>query len=75
MAEPRAARAWWVNQGTWYHLERAGGYLYAGQNKNTGPLVHHTDVLRLTPGDVVLHYVKMKIEVAQKKWTRFMRLG
>jgi hypothetical protein len=54
--------AWWVNQGTTFDQDRQGGYVWAPiQTKAGHPVAHHTNVNRLAPGDVVIHYVKGQI--------------
>lgn len=55
------AQTWWVNQGNFYQQECSGGYLWASQHEDNPPLSHHTDVLRLNPGDIVIHYVNKTI--------------
>jgi len=48
---------WWVNQGTTFAIERAGGYLWAPKHgKNNVVFQHWSDMTKLHPGDVVLHY-------------------
>jgi hypothetical protein len=57
-----APRVWWVNQGGTHAHERAGGYLWApAKNKAGHALEHHTNVMRLRPGDVVVHYANGEI--------------
>jgi hypothetical protein len=47
---------WWINQGRAYDWESAGGYVYAGKFTSDGRIVqHHSDLLKLAPGDVILH--------------------
>jgi len=48
---------WWVNQGGSYRAERDGGYLWAPQQTKGGyPVAHHTDVSKLRPGQLLIHY-------------------
>ncbi len=48
---------WWVNQGTTFAIERAGGYLWAPKHgKNNVVFQHWSDMTKLQPEDVVLHY-------------------
>jgi hypothetical protein len=57
--EPGELRAWWVNQGTTFDAEHAGGYVWAPQRGEGGRTVaHHQNVAQLRPGDLVLHYAK-----------------
>lgn len=49
---------WWVNQGTTYEFEKAGGYVWAPAQTAGGSTVqHHANVARLSNGDVLFHYV------------------
>jgi hypothetical protein len=46
-----SVRFWWVNQPRSFALEKAGGYVFADN-----PLLkHHTNVLELARGDIILH--------------------
>jgi hypothetical protein len=48
---------WWVNQGATYAAESAGGYLWAPSQTQAGySVLHHTNVARLMPGNVIVHY-------------------
>jgi hypothetical protein len=48
---------WWVNQGQSYSRDLKGGYLWAPKrNKDGHTFVHWTNLTRLRPGDVVIHY-------------------
>ena len=50
---------WWVNQGTTFDQERAGGYVWAPQRGEGGRVfAHHAAVARLRAGDIVFHYAK-----------------
>lgn len=51
-APPPTRSYWWVNQGRTFTFESQGGYVWAPR---TG-FAHHTNVERLSPGDVLLHY-------------------
>jgi MoxR-like ATPase len=58
-AQPRALRAWWVNQGRTFDPERSGGYVWAPQRGEAGRIIaHHKSVAELQAGDIVLHYAK-----------------
>lgn len=65
--EPDAAPApgghvWWVNQGSTYSAEHAGGYVWAPVNTKAGwPVAHHTAVSMMQPGEVVIHYANSHI--------------
>lgn len=53
----RDYRVWWVNQGKTFELEKAGSYLWAPkQGKNGVVFQHWTEMAKVRPGDVVLHY-------------------
>lgn len=55
-------RCWWVNQGTTYQQERDGGYLWAPKTGKGGyAFAHWTNMSKLRPGDVVLHYANGSI--------------
>lgn len=66
--DPKVAVAvWWVNQGHTYNEERQGGYVWAPQKTKAGfPVAHHTNVSRLAPNDVVVHYSKGKIQAVSR---------
>jgi len=50
---------WWVNQGTTYKSEKAGGYLWAPkQNRQGGTFQHWSDLQKAAPGDLVFSYAK-----------------
>jgi hypothetical protein len=50
-------QVWWVNQGTTFAIEKAGGYLWAPKHgKNNVVFQHWSDMTKIQPGDVVLHY-------------------
>jgi hypothetical protein len=51
------SQVWWVNQGQTYQQEHAGSFLWAPKVGKTGStLVHHANVMRLRPGDLVINY-------------------
>jgi len=51
------SRLWWVNQGSTFRQERAGGYVWAPKVTKRGtPVGHHTAVNELRTGDLILHY-------------------
>jgi EVE domain-containing protein len=53
---------WWVNQGSTYKYERAGAYLWAPRTgKSNVAFGHWTNVFKVHPGDVVLHYANSEI--------------
>jgi MoxR-like ATPase len=53
------SRMWWVNQGTTFDAEHAGGYVWAPQVGEGGRLVaHHRNVALLRPGDLIFHYAR-----------------
>ena len=46
-----------------YTKERDGSYLWAPQQDKAGrSLEHHTNVMKVRPGDVVVHYAKSQIQ-------------
>ncbi len=65
---------WWVNQGASFAVEKAGGYLWAPKHGRNGATYEHwTNLTKLQPGDVVLHYangvlraVSQVVEAAQE---------
>ncbi|MCW1824934.1 MULTISPECIES: McrB family protein [Mycolicibacterium] len=53
----RKVSVWWVNQGTSYKEQRAGGFLWAPMLNKVGRPERHWDSMdELREGDVVLHY-------------------
>ncbi|NKS79707.1 AAA domain-containing protein [Rhodococcus hoagii] len=53
---------WWVNQGSNYHAERDGGYVWAGQRAKNGKKVPSwSNVMKLKEGQLVLHYANQRI--------------
>jgi hypothetical protein len=47
---------WWINQGRACDWESAGGFVYAGKYTSNGSVVqHHSDLLKLVPGNGTLH--------------------
>ncbi|MER7273443.1 AAA family ATPase [Dactylosporangium sp. NPDC000244] len=53
---------WWVNQSKTYKAERDGGFVWAPQTmKNGQPSVFHTNVMKLTVGQRVIHYANRRI--------------
>lgn len=53
---------WWVNQGATYAQERDGGYLWAPKLSKAGrPFSYWSNLTRLEPGDVVIHYANTAI--------------
>lgn len=64
---PLGRRYWWVNQGATYRQERDGGYLWAPKEAKGGrSLAHHTDLLRVRTGDVILHYANGALRAASE---------
>jgi hypothetical protein len=62
MANGRPRSYWWVNQGSTYKQERAGSYLWAPRaGKSNVAFAHRTNVSKLQPGDVILHYANNNI--------------
>jgi hypothetical protein len=62
-----AGGVWWVNQGSTYAAERAGGYVWAPQRaKNGAVFAHHANVARLKKGDIVLHYANGTIRAISR---------
>src|SRR5229473_5162046 len=50
-------QVWWVNQGKTFAIEHAGGYLWAPRHgENNVVFQHWSDITKLQPEDVVLHY-------------------
>jgi hypothetical protein len=50
---------WWINQGRVYDWESAERYVYAGEFTSNGRIVqHHSDLLKLAPGDGTLHVAR-----------------
>ncbi len=47
---------WWVNQGKAFEQEFAAGMVFAGSGGRQ--VMHHRNVARMRPGDVVLHYYR-----------------
>ncbi|MGY4772905.1 McrB family protein (plasmid) [Kribbella sp. CWNU-51] len=59
----RLIHTWWVNQGSNYSQERAGGFVWAPIKTQAGySVAHHTNVSRLRPGHVVIHYANSAIQ-------------
>jgi hypothetical protein len=55
--QTEVSNVWWVNEGTTYRQQKAGGYLWAPTtNKQGTALAHHRNVMRLKVGDLVLRY-------------------
>lgn len=55
-------RVWWVNQGSTFGQESAGGFLWAPVATKAGrPATHHTDLRKAQPGDVVIAYANTAI--------------
>jgi hypothetical protein len=55
--QTETSNVWWVNEGTTYRQQKAGGYLWApSANKQGTALAHHRNVMRLKVGDSVLRY-------------------
>ena len=61
----KAARFFWVNQGTSFEEEREKGLLRAGSPGSEGPF-HHSNVGELEPEDVVFHHVRGQIVAVSK---------
>jgi hypothetical protein len=52
-----APRVWWVNQGQFYREQRNGEFIWAPKTDRGGATREtYTNVSRMRPGDVVLHY-------------------
>jgi MoxR-like ATPase len=52
-----AVRYWWVNQGTSFRQESAGGFVWAPKRSKSGAaLAPYANVARLRLGDAILHY-------------------
>lgn len=51
---------WWVNQGSTYEEESAGGYVWASKETDR-TIQHHENVARLRPGDRIVHYAGQAI--------------
>jgi hypothetical protein len=48
---------WWVNQGETFEIEKSGGYLWAPKHGKSNVMFQHwSDMAKLQPADVVLHY-------------------
>lgn len=48
---------WWVNQGSTFKAEQAGGYVWAPQTTKSGrPAAHHVAVTKLRVGQRIVHY-------------------
>jgi MoxR-like ATPase len=62
-AMTRPTRAfWWVNQGSTYSQEKAGGFLWAPkQSKSGSPFSHWLNVMQVSVGDVIFHYANNRI--------------
>jgi 5-methylcytosine-specific restriction protein B len=55
--QTETSNVWWVNEGTTYRQQKAGGYLWAPTaNRQGTALAHHRNVMRLKVGDLVLRY-------------------
>ena len=55
--QTEVSNVWWVNEGTTYRQERAGGYLWAPTATKQGAnLAAYRNVMRLKPNDLVLRY-------------------
>jgi hypothetical protein len=53
---------WWVNQGTTYNQASADGFVWAPIKTQAGySVAHHTNVSRLHPGHVIIHYANTAI--------------
>lgn len=57
---PSGTGYWWVNQGSTYEEESAGGYVWASKETDR-TIQHHENVARLKPGDRILHYAGQAI--------------
>src|SRR5438094_2977309 len=58
---------WWVNQGATYRQERPGGYVWAPTTDKRGSaLAHHANVMRLKPGDALIHYADGRIRAVSR---------
>ncbi len=61
-ARESLTHVWWVNQGTSLAAEREGGFVWAPKQTQAGYSVnHHTNVSRLRPGHVTIHYANTAI--------------
>ncbi|WP_185974726.1 AAA family ATPase [Deinococcus detaillensis] len=54
-------RYWWVNQGQTYAEERQQGYVWASADSGVN-IEHHENVMRLRPGDRIIHYAAQAIQ-------------
>lgn len=55
-------RFWWVNQGGSFEKERANGTIWCPQIDKSGSPQHHwTNLSKVKPGDVVIHYARQEI--------------
>ena len=53
----RVQRVWWVNQGQAYRQQRDGGLVWAPKTSKSGAaLSTYSNVSRLRPADLILHY-------------------
>jgi hypothetical protein len=65
--ESAGHNVWWVNQGHTYSQELKGGYLWASQKTKAGiPVSHHTDLLKVEPGDVIVHYASSALRAVSR---------
>jgi hypothetical protein len=67
MPEVKPLRYWWVNQGTSFREESAGGFVWAPKLSKGGvALAHYTNVSRLRPDDVIVHYANGSIRAISR---------
>ena len=60
-------QVWWVNQGKNFALERDGGYLWAQKHgKNNRVFQHWSDLAKLQPDDIVLHYANRELRAVSR---------
>ena len=65
--EPTIRQVWWVNQGTTFAIEKAGGYLWAPKHgKNNVVFQHWSDMTKLQPEDVVFHYANGAVRAVSR---------
>jgi len=63
--QAEVSNVWWVNEGTTYRQERAGGYLWAPMATKQGAnLAAYRNVMRLKPNDLVLRYSEGNLQVS-----------
>ena len=63
-----STKFWWVNQGSTYEIESAGGYIWAPKTGRDGKTVysHHRDLALVKSTDVILHYANGSIRAVSQ---------